>query len=151
MTVIKIDAHTVSVGAAIHARPGDELLIVNAVCIGVHTPIGRSNGAAPAKAEPLRLPAPQAKRKPQGRPRGIHATRSSLRKLEAADKRLLAVLAGGSLNTTMIFERLAIPKKDTPQREFFRRRVDRLAASGRIRPTQTSDGERRVTWELVPE
>lgn len=136
-----VAATTYPVAVAFSAKPGDHVLIVQGVCIGVRPqglparPQGepdRSRGR-PHKAPPSDLP-----RTPGGRLQP-----------GPANERLFAVLREhGPLTAGQILDRIGISPKDNARRIEVQR-LDRLRRAGKIQPIKEDKNSTRPRLQLV--
>ena len=100
---------TVLAAVEVHANPGDELVLVNGVCIG-----SRSPAMKPTSPKPLMLPPPE-----NTAPRRRYDRRLN----RAADQNVIDILGQGSLTAREILNRMHLSGR---KRKLMNQRIGRM-------------------------
>lgn len=141
-----ITATLVAVAQELHARPGDKLLIVAGVCIGVDT--GRARPVLEAPPQEDREPAPPAtnRRSDTGR---LHRSRSEVAaaRKRLGDRLVRIVAKQPGITSQRLYAELGISDDETGQRDATVA-VQELKRHGRLR-TSESRGREGFTFHLI--
>lgn len=131
---LTIEATGIPVVVEITARPGDTLLIVNGVCVGVQSAGGKTK-ALPTSLRETKAIQPVIKRR-----NNRHRT--------ADDEQILDVIRKhGPSDTAHILDLLKLDPKD-PQRRAFSQRITRMKRQGSIQPIKAEKHKGQPRYEL---
>ena len=135
---LTVEATGIPVVCEFTAHPGDTLVIINGVCVGVQRPGGKTR----ALLTDMREAVSEAPRK-----RGA-GQRGKTRWGRDGDDMVLAVIRKhGPNNAAHILDLLKLDPKD-PERRAFQQRITRMRKSGQIQPIKAEQHKGRPRYEL---
>jgi len=140
MTEIRIPAQLIDVAVTGQIKPGDKLLVVNGICIGLQTPerLQLIDSRLPINAHG------------GGRPRKDGKPHASQQEIDDERDAILRTLAPKPLLVSQLLDALGIERKDSGKRTLVNGHIRRMFQRGLIRKVREDRDKMFARYEVTP-